>query len=73
MARDYLSISGTGVPVERLFSIGSNLLPSNRMKMKANRITECVSLKSWLSFKNLLSRKNFNEAVLDKVFDVTVE
>lgn len=47
MAKDYLSIFGTGVPVERLFSSATDTLTHRRYSLKPSTINECLCLKSW--------------------------
>jgi hAT family C-terminal dimerisation region len=51
MARDFLSAAGTGVPVERLFSCGPDLLSHRRQSLSPERIQQCLCLKSWTKFK----------------------
>lgn len=47
MARDYLAVSATGVPVEALFSTGTDLLDDNRLSMAAETVRACMCLKAW--------------------------
>ncbi len=67
MARDYLAPCGTGVPVERLFSLGPLLLTNDRQRMLPQTIRECIFLKSWLHFKDKRQDTTFVGAVVDKV------
>jgi hypothetical protein len=41
------TVSGTGVPVERLFSTGTDFLSQKRQSADATTIQECLSLKAW--------------------------
>jgi len=68
MARNYLAPCGTGVPVERLFSLGPALLSCNRLKMSPQTIRECISLKCWLRFKDKNENLEFGSAVSEKIF-----
>ena len=53
MARDYLVVSGTGVPVERCFSAGSNLLSDpKRNRLHGDTIKKCMCLKAWFKMKD---------------------
>ena len=51
MARDFLAVSGTGVPIEHTFSIGSDLLVPKRRRLKDETIRKSISLKCWLKFE----------------------
>jgi hypothetical protein len=48
MARDYLAIPATGVPVERIFSGGTDLVQPKRGALRRDTIQACMCLKSWL-------------------------
>lgn len=48
MAKDFLAASGTGIPVERLFSAGPDILPAKRQGLTAESIQRLVCLRSWL-------------------------
>lgn len=48
MAKDFLSASGTGIPVERLFSSGPDILQPKRQCLMAESIQRLVCLKSWI-------------------------
>jgi len=48
MARDFLAASGSGVPVESLFSTAVDILDPKRRNLSENRITQLVCLKEWL-------------------------
>lgn len=52
MARDFLPASGTGVPVERLFSSGGDVVSPRQQSMTAETIQMRVCLKAWLKNKN---------------------
>jgi len=49
MARDYLHVSGSGVPVECLFSNGPDLLRNRRQSLTDESIRKCICLKMWLT------------------------
>jgi hypothetical protein len=59
MARDYLSVSGTGVPIERFFSNGPDLLLPKRKSMKGETTRQCMCLKGWLKSKDQAEFKKF--------------
>lgn len=68
MARDFLCVSGTGVPIERFFSNGPLLLAPNRRKMLPATIRNCLCLKGWLKSENNAELiKLTAAAVLDKM------
>lgn len=48
MARDYLAIPATGAPVERMFSIGTDVVRPKRASLNPDTIEACLCLKSWL-------------------------
>lgn len=52
MARDFLAAAGTGVPVERLFSSGGDIMSSKQQSMAAETIRIRICLKAWLKEKN---------------------
>jgi hypothetical protein len=52
MARDFLAVSGTGVPIERFFSSGPDLLSPRRKSMKGATTRICMRLRPWLKSKN---------------------
>lgn len=47
MARDYLAIPATSVPVERAFSCGTDLITPTRCRLSDDTIRACMCLKSW--------------------------
>jgi len=47
MARRFLAIPATSAPVERTFSIGSNVITKNRNQLDVNTVKQTVLLKSW--------------------------
>lgn len=51
MAKDFLSASGTGIPVERLFSSGPDIIKPKRQCLSADSIKTLVCLKSWMKAK----------------------
>lgn len=62
MAKDFLSASGTGVPVERLFSSGPDVISKKQQALKPETIKMRICLKAWLKNKN-----SFNEDILKAV------
>ncbi|KAF0354785.1 zinc finger bed domain-containing protein ricesleeper 2-like [Gigaspora margarita] len=52
IARDFLAIPGTSVPVERIFSNSADLISSKRHSLNPETIKICMCLKSWLKFTN---------------------
>lgn len=48
MAKDFLAVAGSGVPVESLFSNGPDILSHRRLNMKVDTVKQCICLKSWL-------------------------
>ncbi|GBC14748.2 zinc finger BED domain-containing protein RICESLEEPER 2-like [Rhizophagus irregularis DAOM 181602=DAOM 197198] len=51
MARDYLGIPGTSVPVERIFSGGSDLITKKRSNLNIDSIRTCICLKNWKKYE----------------------
>ncbi|KAJ6634728.1 putative AC transposase [Pseudolycoriella hygida] len=66
MAKDFLAASGTGVPVERLFSDGPDLLSHRRQSMAPETIKICICLKSWLKSKELF-QEDIRDAMSHKL------
>jgi hypothetical protein len=48
MARDYMAIPATSVPVERAFSMGASLISKQRSSLAPETIRACMCLKAWL-------------------------
>lgn len=48
MAMDFLAVSATGVPVERLFSSGPDVCKVKQQGMKADTIRKRILLKQWM-------------------------
>ncbi|CAG7728160.1 unnamed protein product [Allacma fusca] len=51
MARDYLAVSATGVPIERKFAFGSDLLKPKTLSLAADSIGKRFRLKAWGKYK----------------------
>ncbi|CAB4422049.1 unnamed protein product [Rhizophagus irregularis] len=47
MARDYLAIPATSVPIERAFSGGTDLVTQKKCSLSPETIRACMCLKSW--------------------------
>lgn len=52
MAKDFLPAAGTGVPVERLFSSGGDVMSPRQQSMSAETIQMRICLKAWLKDKS---------------------
>ncbi|CAB4403415.1 unnamed protein product [Rhizophagus irregularis] len=50
MARDYLGIPGTSVPVERIFSGGTDLITKKRSSLNNESIQACMCIKNWIDY-----------------------
>jgi hAT family protein len=70
MARDFLAISATGVPVERLFSQAPHLLTRYRQSLSHETIRKCICLRYWLLKDRKLSEflKLRQDAIKFKLF-----
>lgn len=62
MAKDFLAASGTGVPVERLFSSGPDVISNKQQSMKPETIQMRICLKAWLRNKD-----SFNGDILKAI------
>jgi len=49
MARDYLAVSGSGVPVESFFSKATDILTDNRQSISSENLNILMCLKAWLA------------------------
>jgi len=47
MARRYLAIPATSAPVERVFSIGGNIVTESQNRLDLKTVKQIVLLKSW--------------------------
>jgi hAT family protein len=47
MARRYLAIPATSAPIERTFSIGSNIISKSRNRLEPETVKQIVLLRSW--------------------------
>jgi len=67
MARRFLAIPATSAPVERVFSIGGNIVNNSRNQMAPETVKRMVLLKSW-NIKELREREeNFrNTAIIEE-------
>jgi len=66
MARDFLPVSATGVPVERLFSNGPDLLSARRQRMNADTIQQCMCLKQWMKARDGVYQLDGLKAALEE-------
>lgn len=70
MARDFLAVSATGVPIERFFSNGTDLLVPKRRLMKDKTTRMCMCLKYWLKSENEAEFKRLvSLSITDKVLE----
>ncbi len=58
MAKDFLSACGTGVPVERFFSTGTDFITPKRRRLNAESIRKTMCLRGWILSQN---KQNFRE------------
>jgi hypothetical protein len=71
MARDYLAVSGTGVPVERMFSNVPDLLVPKRRSMNAETTRMWMCLRGWIKSKNQIEFRQFaKDAVVAKMLGI---
>jgi len=47
MARRFLAIPATSAPIERVFSIGGNIITKSRNRLSPETVKKSVLLKSW--------------------------
>jgi len=47
MARRFLAIPATSAPIERVFSIGGNIIIKSRNRLSLETVKKSVLLKSW--------------------------
>jgi len=59
MARRFLAIPETFAPVERVFSISSNVITKSRNKLDPDTVKQTVFLKSWKIKKLKELEENF--------------
>ena len=64
MARQYLAIPATSAPVERVFSIGGNIVTESRNRLDLKTIKKTVLLKSWKIKELKELEDNFRSSVL---------
>ncbi len=57
-AMSFLSVRGTGLPVERMFSNRTDLIPPKRRSMKAETTQMCMCLRGWIKSKNETEFRN---------------
>lgn len=72
MARDFLPAAGTGVPVERLFSSGGDVISPKQQSMAAETIQMRICLKAWLKEKNSF-KHDILKAIAYKFGNVTAD
>jgi len=56
MARRFLAIPATSAPIERVFSIGGNIITKSRNRLSPETVKKLVLLKSW-SIKEMMELK----------------
>jgi len=64
MARQYLAIPATSAPVERMFSIGGNIVTESQNRLDPKTIKKTVLLKSWKIKELKELEDNFQSSVL---------
>ena len=64
MARQYLAIPATSAPVERVFSIGRNIVTESWNRLDPKTIKKTVLLKSWKIKELKELEDNFQSSVL---------
>jgi len=64
MARQYLAILATSTPVERVFSIGGDIVTESRNRLDPKTIKKTVLLKSWKIQQLKELEDNFRSSVL---------
>ena len=64
MARDYLAIPATSVPLERCFSIAGNILTKQRGGMTEGIANAIMSCKYWLGFDEIIQHDMIVEGTL---------
>ena len=55
MARDYLAIPATSVPIEQVFSQAGNLITKKRNRLGQQTIKEIMCLNSWFDSETVLA------------------
>jgi len=70
MARRYLAIPATSAPVERVFSIGGNIVTESRNRLDLETVKKTVLLKSWKIKELKELEDNFrNSAIIEEEED----
>ena len=64
MARRYLAIAATSALVERMFSIGGNIVTESRNRLDPKTVKKTVLLKSWKIQQLKELEDNFRSSVL---------
>ncbi|XP_035708216.1 zinc finger BED domain-containing protein DAYSLEEPER-like [Folsomia candida] len=67
MAKDFLSASGTGVPVERFFSGGTDLVTPKRQRLNAETIRKTMCIKGWMRSRNNKFKEYASVAIKGKM------
>lgn len=75
MARDYLAVAGSGVPVEGFFSSGPDLLSPRRRSMECETVRRSLCLRNWFLRKETETcgmAELYMKAVKDKILSTEV-
>jgi hypothetical protein len=60
VARDYLAIPGTSVPIEEKFSLADELITTKRNRLLPETINEVTCLNSWLKIDEFNEKKRIS-------------
>jgi hypothetical protein len=71
IAKDYLSIQGTSVPSEQLFSLAGHAIRKTRTRLHPETTRACLCLKNWVGNSLGLGNNNVGEINIDN--DLVIE